>query len=155
LFIFEKVCQVVIQYCLFEKRFARLGLAKKSIKMQSTPEVDCTFFNVCSRRLLRESTAVPTPCKELVMGNPHYVGVKDASIHGVGGIIVGDEKACVPTVFRLEWPQDIKDEVLKTNANKKGKLTNSDLECAWVAPFVFGDGGGVQLCPGGSHPTFQ
>jgi hypothetical protein len=67
---------------------------------------------------------------ELVIGNPHYIGVKDASIHGVGGIIVGDEKACVPTVFRLEWPQDIKDEVLKTNANKKGKLTNSDLECA-------------------------
>jgi hypothetical protein len=58
------------------------------------------------------------------------VGVKDALIHGVGGIIVGDEKACVPTVFRLEWPQDIKDEVLKTNANKKGKQTNSDLECA-------------------------
>jgi hypothetical protein len=83
-----------------------------------------------SRHLLRESTAAPTPCKELVVGNPHYVGVKDASIHGVGGIIVGDEKACVPTVFWLEWPQDIKDEVLKTNANKKGKLTNSDLECA-------------------------
>jgi hypothetical protein len=28
------------------KKFARLGLTKKSIKMQSTPEVDCTFFNV-------------------------------------------------------------------------------------------------------------
>jgi hypothetical protein len=82
------------------------------------------------RRLLRESTVSPTPCRELVMGNPHYVGVKDASIHGVGGIVVGDEKACVPTVFRLEWPEDIRQEVLKTNAGKGGKLTNSDLECA-------------------------
>ena len=35
----------------------------------------------------------------------------------------------IPTVFRLEWPQDIKDEVLKTNSGRNGKLTNSDLEC--------------------------
>lgn len=64
------------------------------------------------------------------MGNPHYVGVKDASIHGVGGIIVGDEKACVPTVFRVEWPEDIKEEVLQTNSGRGGNITNSDLECA-------------------------
>jgi hypothetical protein len=82
------------------------------------------------RRLLRESASAPTPCRELVMGEPDYIGIKDASIHGVGGVVVGDNKECIPTVFRLEWPQDIKDEVLKTNAGKKGKLTNSDLECA-------------------------
>jgi hypothetical protein len=82
------------------------------------------------RRLLRESASAPTPCRELVMGEPDYIGIKDASIHGVGGVVVGDNKACIPTVFRLEWPQDIRDEVLKTNAGKKGKLTNSDLECA-------------------------
>jgi hypothetical protein len=50
-FIFEKVCQVVIQNFLFEKKFARLGLAKTSIKMQSTPKVDCTFFNVCFKQI--------------------------------------------------------------------------------------------------------
>jgi hypothetical protein len=44
------------------------------------------------RWLVRELAKEPT---ELVMGkNPHYVGVKDASIHGVGGIILGDEKEC-------------------------------------------------------------
>jgi hypothetical protein len=30
----------------------------------------------------------------------------------------------------MEWPEDIKQEVLKTNSGHKGKLTNSDLECA-------------------------
>jgi hypothetical protein len=80
--------------------------------------------------LLREATKEPTKCSELVMGHPAYVGVKDASIHGVGGIIIGENKACVPTVFRMEWPEWVKNEVLKTNSGKKGTLTNSDLEMA-------------------------
>jgi hypothetical protein len=80
--------------------------------------------------LLREATLHPTPCRELVMGETDFVGVKDALIHGVGGIVVGAKEACVPTVFRLQWPQDIKNEVLKTNSGQKGNLTNSDLECA-------------------------
>ena len=82
------------------------------------------------RVLLREATKEPTKCKELVMGEPDFVGVKDASVHGVGGIIVGEGAACVPTVFRMEWPQWVKDEVKKTNSGQKGTLTNSDLEMA-------------------------
>ena len=56
------------------------------------------------------------------MGWPHYIGVKDASSHGIGGIIMGEEKACKPTVFRLAWPDDIKELF------HKGNITNSDLE---------------------------
>ena len=82
------------------------------------------------RTLLREATKEPTKCSELVTGPPGYVGVKDASVHGVGGIVIGEEKECIPTVFRMEWPEDIKQEVLKTNAGKGGTLTNSDLEMA-------------------------
>jgi hypothetical protein len=82
------------------------------------------------RTLLRESSAHPTPCKELVMGEPDFVGIKDASIHGVGGVIVGHRKACRPTVFRVEWPPDIKAAVLQTNQRRGGYLTNSDLEMA-------------------------
>ena len=70
------------------------------------------------RTLFRESTKDPTPCKELVMGEPGYVAIKDASVHGVGGIVVGHHKACVPTVFRLEWPEDIKQMVRDTNSRK-------------------------------------
>jgi hypothetical protein len=33
------------------------------------------------------------------MGEPDFVGVKDASIHGVGGVVIGHKEACVPTVF--------------------------------------------------------
>ena len=67
---------------------------------------------------------MPTKCAELVPGWPGFVGVKDASSHGVGGIVVGEREACVPTVFRAEWPDDIK------AAFARGDITNSDLECA-------------------------
>ena len=40
----------------------------------------------------------------------------------------GEREACVSTVFRLEWPEDIKADVAPRNP--KGRLTNSDLECA-------------------------
>jgi hypothetical protein len=49
--------------------------------------------------LVREATTHPTPCRELVMGEPAFVGIKDASLHGVGGIIVGHRRACLPTIF--------------------------------------------------------
>ena len=101
------------------------------------------------RRFVRASAASPTPCRELIVGPLGYVGLTDASLYGAGVVVVGDHKACVPTVARLEWPQDIQAEVLKTNSGKQGKLTNSDLECAgllllWlvmesVCPFVSGD----------------
>ena len=81
------------------------------------------------RTLLRESTTRPTKCCELVADWPDYVGVKDASGHGVGGIVLGENKACIPTVFRYEWPDDIKAE-LQSESNPNGTLTNSDLECA-------------------------
>jgi hypothetical protein len=51
------------------------------------------------RDLIREASITPTPCKQLVMGEPEFVGVKDASIHGIGGVVIGHKEACVPTVF--------------------------------------------------------
>ena len=67
------------------------------------------------------STKNTTPCKEIVIGWPHYIGVKDASRHGIGDIIMGEEQACIPTVFRLDWPDDIRELFHKVN------ITNSDL----------------------------
>ena len=40
------------------------------------------------------------------------------------GIITGEGKACIPTVFHLAWPEDIKELF------HKGEITNSDLEMA-------------------------
>jgi len=43
--------------------------------------------------------------------------------------VLGETKACLPTVFRVEWPPDIQAELV-TYENKKGTITNSDLEMA-------------------------
>ena len=82
-----------------------------------------------ARTLLRESTTRPTHCRELVTGWPDVIGVKDASSHGVGGVILGENAACPPTVFRYEWPEDIKADLV-SEKNPNGRITNSDLEMA-------------------------
>ena len=87
------------------------------------------------RVLLCEATAAPTKCRELVSDWPDYIGVKDASGHGVGGIIVGENRECRPTVFRVEWPDDIKADLV-TQQNPKGRINNSDLELAGLL-FLF------------------
>ena len=66
---------------------------------------------------------------ELVTDWPDFVGVKNASGHGVGGIIVGKNMACTPTVFCMEWPDDVKADII-TERNPNGRITNSDLEMA-------------------------
>ena len=55
--------------------------------------------------------------------------MKDASGHGVGGIIVGGLHACAPTVFLVEWPEDIKSNI-RTAGNPTGRITSFDLELA-------------------------
>jgi hypothetical protein len=49
--------------------------------------------------LLHESTLEPTQCCQLISGWPNFIGVKDASSHGVRGVILGRPSACPPTVF--------------------------------------------------------
>ena len=63
-----------------------------------------------------------TRCRELVGGWPDYIGVCDASLHGAGGVTFGKNDECVPTVFRWEWSQDVKERY------KSEEITNSDLE---------------------------
>jgi hypothetical protein len=81
------------------------------------------------RLFLQTSVSAPTKCSNLVTAWPDYIGIKDASKQGVGGIIIGENKAVPPTVFRLQWPDDIKADVVST-ANPTGSITNSDLEMA-------------------------
>ena len=83
------------------------------------------------RTLLRESTLEPTRCRELVTGWLDYIGIVDASGHGAGGVVFGEESACTPVVFRWEWPQDVKDDI-KTIKNPAGRISNSDLEMASI-----------------------
>lgn len=78
---------------------------------------------------LHKSVASPTKCGSLVAAWPDYIGVKDASSHCIGGIIVGENSVVTPTVFRLQWPNDIT-HVLVSRTNPKGTINNSDLELA-------------------------
>ena len=65
----------------------------------------------------------------MVAGWPDYIGIVDASGHGAGGVVFGENSACTPVVFRWEWPEDIKQDI-KTLANPSGRLSNLDLEMA-------------------------
>jgi hypothetical protein len=64
-----------------------------------------------------------------ITGWPDYVGVVGASSHRVGGIIIGELSACQPTMFQQQWPPNVTALVI-LDMNKRGKLTNSDLEMA-------------------------
>ena len=84
--------------------------------------IECRIF-------LHHSISAPTKCSNLITAWPDYVGIKDASKQGVGGIIIGENKAVAPTVFRLEWPDDIKQDIV-SQSNPNGSISNSDLEMA-------------------------
>ena len=79
------------------------------------------------RVLLHEAHKEPSKCKQLVTGDPHFLGIMDAVKEGMGGVVVGEGDACTPTVFRLEWPKDIHDMVCMQE-NPDRPITNSDLE---------------------------
>jgi hypothetical protein len=69
-------------------------------------------------------------------GWPDYIGVKDASGQGVEGVVFGEGLGCLPTVFRYEWPDNIKNNLISLQ-NPGGTITNSDLEmagllCLWL-----------------------
>ena len=84
--------------------------------------IDCRTF-------LHESIGKPTLCKNLVAAWPDYVGITDASAHGAGGIIIGENLGVPPTVFRVQWPPEISTAIVSTE-NPHGSITNSDLEMA-------------------------
>ena len=43
-------------------------------------------------------------CKQLVTGDPNFVGIMDASKEGTGGGVMDRKDEYVPIVFQLEWP---------------------------------------------------
>jgi hypothetical protein len=57
--------------------------------------------------LLHESILEPTQCLQLVSGWLNLIGIKDASSHGVGGVILSKLSTCPPTIFCFAWPDNI------------------------------------------------
>ena len=77
------------------------------------------------------STLAQKKCRELVADWPDSIGVKDVSGQGVGGIMLEENKACIPTVFCYEWPDGIKADLVSED-NPNGRIMNSDLEMAGI-----------------------
>lgn len=74
----------------------------------------------------------PTHVKELVQQPLDYAGYCDAStLFGAGGVWFGAGKHLRPTVWRVQWPNDVTDAVIST-MNPNGYLTNSDLKMTGV-----------------------
>ena len=75
------------------------GLQPPVVYLQRSKALEMVMDD--AKQLLKASASSSAPCRELVMGvpGPGYIEVKDASVHGVGGVIVGHTKACTPTVF--------------------------------------------------------
>ena len=81
------------------------------------------------RIIFKDTLRRPTHVKQLVRGDPDTARIVDASGEGVGGVIFRINQGCVLTVFRFEWPEEIKAQ-LQTEQNPTGSITNSDLEMA-------------------------
>ena len=114
---------------------ALLRAQPRRVYLHKHPNI-VTALSEC-RTFLRESVSEPTKCATLVTKWPDYVGITDASSHGIGGIIIGENHAVPPTVFRLEWPKDIQNNIVSFT-NPHGTVNNSDLEMAgllflWLA----------------------
>jgi hypothetical protein len=74
----------------------------------------------------------PTHVKELVPGDDHYTGYRDACAAGAGGVWLSGDVTLRPTiVWWVQFSASINSQVV-SNANPRGKLTNLDLKMATV-----------------------
>jgi hypothetical protein len=64
-----------------------------------------------------------------VVDDPGYIGHCDASKLGAGGVWLSGTRTLSPIVWRVEWPEDIRNNVVSFD-NPSGTITNSDLEMA-------------------------
>ena len=87
------------------------------------------------RWMLADINSRPTRIAEVVPLSPSAIGYHDASGLGAGGVwfpgylIPRGTKLNTPLLWRIQWPQDITDNLISF-ANPNGKITNSDLELA-------------------------
>ena len=69
--------------------------------------------------LLRDAMKKPTKARELLPASPDFIGLKDASRDGAGGVWLSGNKRLKATVWRVEWPEKIRklldDEVITIN----------------------------------------
>ena len=79
------------------------------------------------RQIIHECAKEPTNAKELVPGELNYTGDLDTSDKGAGGVWLSDEIHLKPTVWRVKWPQEIRNRLV-TDEIPDGDITNLDLK---------------------------
>ena len=89
------------------------------------------------RYILRYAAKHPTLARHIIPTMPAYCGPHDASGLGAGGVWFGGTKALHPTVWRVEWPDTIRANLVSFK-NPKGNITNSDLELAGAVLHLLG-----------------
>ncbi len=104
-----------------------LQLQPAQVYLHNNEDLRMAIKGICT--LLQQSKIELMQCCELVAGWPNFVGVKDASSRGVGGIIIGEVSKCTPTVFWFAWPDDVTKAIV-SQSNPARTITNSDLEMA-------------------------
>ncbi len=84
------------------------------------------------KTIINEIAARPTHVLELMQGDADYIGYVDACKTGVGGVwLSGNKHLAHPVVWHLEWPDDIKNNLISAD-NPNGLITINDLEMAGV-----------------------
>ena len=63
-------------------------------------------------QLIKEAAREPTHVKELVVGEAAYKGTLYASGEGAGGVWLPGTKPLAAVVWRVEWPQEVKDALV-------------------------------------------
>ena len=71
----------------------------------------------------------PTSVLQLINEYPHYLGYSDSCGIGTGGVWTSGLLSLSPLLWQLEWPEDIKKQLVSPT-NKNGNLTINDLELA-------------------------
>ena len=71
----------------------------------------------------------PTSVLQLIVEFPHYLGYSDSCGIGTGGVWTSGLSHLSPILWQLEWPDDIKSQLITFN-NMNGTLTMNDLELA-------------------------
>jgi hypothetical protein len=62
--------------------------------------------------LIQELSQRPTHVSELVEQDPHFIGFCDASAFGAGSVWFSGNKSLQPSVWRVEFPEDITRQVI-------------------------------------------
>ena len=110
---------------LFSPIYSAMKTSKDCVTVDS--DLKQTLFDW--RALVQNLAAAPTPVQLLVSDYPHYLITTDACGLGAGGVITPGLAPIDHWVWKLEWPSEIKAQLI-TESNPSGSLTINDLELA-------------------------